>query len=181
MSADSEGQWEPRADADRDPQAGGSAETVAKRPPPRNGEQTARSHSSEPRRTRAAIRRLPRARVRRLTPADRPISPAARLLIDTGTVFDIGPDHYVVAGIHGSEAGRQADVLILRESDNNHGDVRCPVRALQVRDLERLIEGGLIDFAFGPNARDYNRSRGWGRNGERTTGSLRIKSWSNVR
>lgn len=181
MSAVSEGSQVRKPEVDRDPPAGGTTKPVAKRSRPGNYGGTARSRHAKARRTHAAIRRLPPTRARRLTPADRPVSPAARRLIDTGAVFDIGADHYVVSEIHGSEAGRQADVLVLRGSDYNHGDVRCLVRALQVRDLERLIEGGLIDFAFGPNARDYNRSRGWGRNGERTMGSLGIKFGSDVR
>jgi hypothetical protein len=118
-------------------------------------------------------------RIRRDTiiPAGRAVSPAARLLIETGAVFDIGCDHLLVAESHRSGIGPQANVLILRGTDYNDGDVRAVVRAIQVRDLETLIEEGVIDIAFGPNARDYNRSRGWSRNGAPTLASLGIDPW----
>ena len=65
-------------------------------------------------------------------------------------------------------------MLILEGTDYNDGDVRPVVRAIQVRDLEALIEDGQVDIAFGPNARDYNRARGWGRDGASTLASLGI-------
>lgn len=117
------------------------------------------------------LRRLQRHPV---IPARRAVSPATRLLIETGAVFDIGPDHLLVSARHRSNLGPQADVLILEGTDYNDGDVRPVVRAIQVRDLEALIEDGQVDIAFGPNARDYNRARGWGRDGASTLASLGI-------
>jgi hypothetical protein len=126
----------------------------------------------------ATVRRLNPTRFRPPISAERNLSPAARLLIDTGSIFDIGPDHYVVDEIFPSTSGPQADVLVLHGMDDNDGDVRGSARAIQVRDLEAMIEEGLIVIAFGPNARDYNRSRGWGRNGERALTSLGIRRGS---
>ena len=68
---------------------------------------------------------------------------------------------------------RQADLLILR----GHEYMRCPERssrrAMQVRDLEMLIERERVDIPFGPSARQFNLSRGWCLGG-RTMASLGI-------
>lgn len=106
-------------------------------------------------------------------PADTPVTPAVTMLIDEQTPFEIDGDLYHVLAALPSDEGRQADVLVLRGHEYMRCDQRSTVRAIQVRDLEELIDQDRVDIPFGPSARDYNLSRGWCRGG-RTMGSLGI-------
>lgn len=95
----------------------------------------------------------------RPSPANRPVSPAAKLLVSEDVLFDIDGDHYWVDGLFGSTHGEQADVIILRGVEYMRCPERTVRRAMQVRDLERLIEQDRVDIAFGPSAIEYNRRR----------------------
>lgn len=125
------------------------------------------------RRTGRPRRLSPFVRSRSPIPADRPLSPAARLVIDRA-IFDFGPDHFGVSDVYAAASGRQADLLILYGTNHDDEDGGGCSRAIQVRDLEDLIETDRIDIAFIGPARAYNRARGWGRDGEPTLGSLGI-------
>lgn len=106
-------------------------------------------------------------------PAGMPITPAVRMFISEQVPFEIDGDLYFVDRVLRSGEGRQADLLILR----GHEYMRCPERssrrAMQVRDLEMLIERERVDIPFGPSARQFNLSRGWCLGG-RTMASLGI-------
>lgn len=97
-------------------------------------------------------------------PADDPITPAARLLME-GEPFEIGGDLYSVEAVHRSTIGRQADVLILRGHELARGEEHSTRRAIQVRDLETLIDDDRVGITFIGCARQYNLSRGWCRGG----------------
>ena len=90
-------------------------------------------------------------------PACRPLSPAARLLVEQGIIFDVDGDHYMVDQRFKACTGPQADIIILHGVEYMSGPARIVRRAIQVRDLERLICEDRVDIAFGPPARQYNR------------------------
>ena len=102
-----------------------------------------------------------------------PVTPAIKLFIEQDEPFEIDGDLYHVAEVLVSDKGPQADVLIMRGHEYMRCDERSTVRAIQVRDLEELIDQDRVGIPFGPGARDYNLSRGWCRGG-RTLGSLGI-------
>ena len=106
-------------------------------------------------------------------PARTPMTPAIKMFIATREHFEIDGDIYFVEAVLRARAGRQADVLILRGHEHVRCDERSSRRALQVRDLEELIDQDRVDIPFGTSARCYNLSRGWCRGG-RTMGSLGI-------
>jgi hypothetical protein len=105
----------------------------------------------------AARRFAPLAVCRSPAPACRPLSPAARLLVEHGIVFDIDGDHYTVDQHFEARTGPQADIIILHGVEYMNGPIRIVRRAIQVRDLERLINEDRVDIAFGPPARQFNR------------------------
>lgn len=106
-------------------------------------------------------------------PARTPITPAIRLLTTGSEPFEIDGDLYYVEKVYASGRGRQADVLLLRGHEYMRCAERRTRRAIQVRDLEQLIDQDRVDIPFGPSAKQYNRSCGWTRGG-RTLASLGI-------
>ena len=111
--------------------------------------------------------------------ADTPVTPAVEMLIEEAAPFEIDGDLYQVLAALPSGEGRQADVLVLHGHEYMRCEQRSAVRAIQVRDLEELIDQDRVDIPFGPSARDYNLSRGWCRGG-RTVGSLGITLGGNA-
>ena len=105
-------------------------------------------------------------------PADDPVTPAARRMMD-GETFEVDGDFYTVEDVHPSTMGAQADVLVLRGFEQVRGDERTTLRAIQVRDLETLIDEGRVEIPFFGSARQFNLQRGWCRGG-RTMASLGI-------
>jgi len=106
-------------------------------------------------------------------PASTPVSPAARAFIE-GATFEIDGDLYWVDRVIPSGGGAQTDVLIVGGHESMRCDERTVRRAMQVRDVEELIEQDRASFLFGPNARKMNLSHGWSRGG-RTLASLGIE------
>jgi hypothetical protein len=106
-------------------------------------------------------------------PADDPITPGARLLI-RGEPFEIDGDIYFVEDVHPSTVGPQADILVLRGYEYMRGEDRSTRRAVQVRDLETLIDDDRVFMPFIGGARQFNLSRGWCRGG-RTLKALGIE------
>lgn len=102
--------------------------------------------------------------------ADDPVTPAVLLLMD-GEPFQIDGDAYHVDRVLRSSRGPQADLLVLRGSEYTRCSLRSVCRALQVRDLEELVDQDRVHLTSGRSARRFNLDAGWGRNG-RTMGSL---------
>ena len=94
-------------------------------------------------------------------PAQMPVTPAVRMFIREQVPFEIDGDLYLVDEVFRSHEGRQADLLILRGHEYMSCPERSSRRAMQVRDLEILIERERVDIPFGPSARHFNLSRGW--------------------
>lgn len=107
-----------------------------------------------------------------VSPADDPVTPAARRIMD-GETFEIDGDFYTVEDVHPSTTGAQADLLVLRGFEQTRTDERTTRRAIQVRDLETLIDEGRVDIPFFGCARQFNLEHGWCRGG-RTMASLGI-------
>lgn len=132
----------------------------------------------------AAHRLLPGGRVSRFArdpdrpagatewPVDDPVTPAARLML-AGEPFEIDGDIYSVEDIYPSDTGPQANILILRGYEHSQGEERSTRSAIQVRDLETLIDEDRVNITFAGSARQFNVARGWCRGG-RTIGSLGI-------
>lgn len=100
-------------------------------------------------RPRRADRRIPMAGDRTATareaiPAHPPLDAETLRLTEKGAVFNIGSDNYLVHDRYASSQGPHADVVILHGSDRGCREDRCRVRAVQVRDVERLIRAGCI-------------------------------------
>ncbi|MDR6115055.1 MULTISPECIES: hypothetical protein [unclassified Sphingomonas] len=109
------------------------------------------------------------SRIRRW-PAETPVSPAARKIID-GDVFAADGDLCQVEELLPSTGGAQADVLIIREWLELGERSAC--RALQVRDIEEMIVEERINFPFVCGAKEFNLSCGWGP-GDRPLASVGI-------
>lgn len=103
-------------------------------------------------------------------PADDSITPAA-LLFMKGEPFEIDGDSYHVERVIASKRGQQADLLVLRGREHMRCKERTTRRAIQVRDLEDLIDQDRVVVMFGVSARQWNLDRGWCRGG-RTLASL---------
>ena len=93
------------------------------------------------RRVRTAGDRTETARVS--IPAHPPLDAETLRLTEKGAVFRLGADNYLVHDRYASSHGPHADVVILHGSDGGRKD-RCRVRAVQVRDVERLVRAGCI-------------------------------------
>lgn len=127
-------------------------------------------------------------------PATAKITPAARLamggepmMIDgdvyhvdqilpatRGKSIQIGLDLTDVEDEVLTSGGTQRDVLILRGTESMRCDERSVCRAMQVRDLEVLIDQDRVEFPYqGYSGRDLNLARGWNRGG-RTLACLGI-------
>ena len=108
-------------------------------------------------------------------PADAQVTPAVTMFVEEHAPSENDGDLYHVLAKLPSADGPRADVLILRGHEYMRCDERSTVRAIQVRDLEELIDQDRLDIPFGLGARDYNFARGWCRGG-RTLASLGITS-----
>jgi hypothetical protein len=94
------------------------------------------------RRMRTAGDRIPTARM--TIPAHPPLDAETLRLTKKGAVFALGSDNYLVHDRYASSHGPHADVVILHGSGCDDRGVRRSTRAVQVRDVERLIRAGCI-------------------------------------
>lgn len=101
-------------------------------------------------------------------PSDDPITPVVLLFMD-GEPFEIDGDSYHVERVLASNRGSQADLLILRGHEFMRCEERETLRAIQVRDLEDLVDQDRVELMFGANARRLNLDCGWCRGGRTLT------------
>lgn len=95
---------------------------------------------------KTGVNHLRPKRHHKLIPARRAVSPHVQILIDTKAPFCIDQSYFVIGDFYTSGFGAQADVLLVHESENKEHPGGGCIRCIQVRDLENLVEDGLIKF-----------------------------------
>lgn len=90
------------------------------------------------------------------------ISPAAALIV-TGTAFNWNGARYELTRRFPSANGWEGDVLVIRRLDDLAGDRGFALRAVQLSELERLIQDDQISLHVGSSPAALSRSPGWRR------------------